>query len=568
MGKSRVTRSNGDSQSKNHKKPKKPKKPRNVTTTAKDGVGEFERVEAALDQPTIWKLERELPGPAATGSPRKLPEIFYPMMEILCGVFGSYRGGQSALQYEPTWEWFCDLMAYMHCKYNPDLEEYDVGKLKATNCLIAADWVYAREHWCKAYVHRLVEIAREDAAMIALELGYADPDEQIPSMVGRGLIKTGPNNLSRGRAMFGDGKVTREVGCRHRLLTPEEALAYLRQRHPEKEPSKDDIEKLRMACVVDRSTKGMLPKEELKGGASVYKTGKKDPKTKRNEIVIGYKTAFIGVRGNHSNDEVILDVRPVDGSEAAVATDMAIAAKRQLPGLLALCYDGALTGVYLRLLAREHVIGISPIAAKSVTKDRHGDDVRTEKSGFLAVMSHDREGHKCVHTYHHHGGAVVEVQLDANGKQTKHYLPDPKIELRTSSKRIYVVYYPTCTINPDVPPIKLQELRFNIAEDELAGAVANISENVRALPPGSDIYDAVYGWREAAENYNQQSDNAKYMNRARATTAERAYQGQAALMINKNGLARRLHYERLGMSPPAETRIKGNWPTGDLAPVA
>jgi len=220
-----------------------------------------------------------------------------------------------------------------------------------------------------------------------------------------------------------------------------------------------------------------------------------------------------------------------------------------------LCYDAALTGSYVRLLAREHIIGISPIAAKKVTKDRSGNDVRTEESGFLAVLSHDREGHKCVHTFHHHGGAVVEIELDANGKQTKRYLPDPKIELRQASTRIYVVYSPTRTVNPDEPPTKLHELRFNIAEAELAGAVTNISENVRALPPGSDVYDAVYGWREAAENYNQPSDNKKYLNRARATTAERAYLGQIPLMINKNGLARRLHFERAGTSPPAEILI-------------
>lgn len=157
---------------------------------------------------------------------------------------------------------------------------------------------------------------------------------------------------------------------------------------------------------------------------------------------------------------------------------------------------------------------------------------------------------ECIHTYHHHGGVVIEVTLDSTGRQQHAPLGAPRIEIRCKTREtIYATYSPTCTVDP-TRTIRLPELRFNTATEHAADEV-NISENVRAVPPGPGQFAQVKGWRQAVENLNCQSDAHKILRRARAVNAERALTGQIAVAINKNCLARALHYQRLGIQAPA-----------------
>lgn len=399
-------------------------------------------------------------------------------------------------------------------KYAPDDEPFDEKDLVATSPTTAQNFRDARDKWLKPHWDKLRGIFTDEAARVARQLGYCDPD-------GKGSI----NDLVRERMLVGDGKVTREYGAAYRPLTDEERAT--------------DPKYGKMSHVVDKRTGKILPVGEMGGSANLYKDG-------AGRIVLGFKNVRISVRDNvHSNSAVILDVAADSNkNEAELAVSMISDAARRLPGILGVVYDTALQGTHINTLARQGLVTVAPITAKENSGKGRNSSKRVEKTGPLAPQDHRLvDGSICTHQFTHNGGQVCEQKTNAAGAKTSHSLGDPHLELRPdkTAVRLYAAFTVTCDRHTALTGQTYQfQVRWNIAakpDPGHHGTPVNIAENVRAIPPRGPKYKACYGWRETIENENHQSDLHKYQSRGRAKTARNMLINEIGFAMVVNGVA-------------------------------
>lgn len=489
---------------------RKRKKKRTVVNRQKHRPGQFLKLRGVLDQPTLWEHAATIAPKSCEGAPRKLPEIAYLLMPSLSAIWGSFSKAETALNEPEVWEIFCKLLCEMQNRYRPQDEAFNLERLLATTPLTAQDFFDARRSWLTHCLESLEITFAKHAAEAARELGYADPD-------GPGSC----NNLTRTRTIAGDGKVTREPGSRYATLTKFEenlSVGITAKTH-----------------VVDKTTGEIIDAADMEGDAHLYITG--------GGPVVGFKTVRLSLRNDETNSTVIVAVkRPATKDEAGCAVDAALDVKRRLPAVLGLTYDTAIRGTHIRRLAREGgLVTTAPIAAKSVDKTTKK---RREKTGYVASVPHLRpdNGLPCEHQFHHEAGRLHELKLDSRGKKTLVACADPTVRIRHNkdTHRMYLEWEVLCDagLTAGSKPAVVDRLTWSITDD---GSDFNVAENLRALPPGSDRYAKVHGWRQTVENDNNQSDTAKSLRRGRSSRPEWNHLNEIGWAIVQNGVAIQRH---------------------------
>lgn len=489
---------------------------RRVRSTARDRQGLFSDVCGLLDQPLLWDFAASVPA-QVEGGPRKLPTIFYPTFAGLVNIVGSASEATATLgdRHGPMWGWLCEQICRFQAIYRPDDEPFDLADLKATTPVTAQNWYDARRTWLAPYFADLDAMFERGAATIARDVGYCAPTSD------------GVSRARRHATVVGDGKVTREVHARYRVLTEkEESAASGLSKHTH---------------VIDRVTGAVVRAADMASDAHLYTVGD-------GRVVIGFKQHRWSVRDDRPSSTVFLSVRrDLQRDEAAVAIDALGDICGKLPGVTHAVHDGAIRGTHIRQAAAMGVTMVAPVAAK---RQARNGAARVEKRGRTGVISHlDARGVECIHTLDYVGGRVFEVEHDSHGAEVLQPVDDPKIAFskprRDGKRRQYLTFKLNCRRDPldRGEVVSIPDLRFALTSTE---GELNVAENIRAIPPGSENYDRIYGWRQTTENDNNQSDASKYLRRARSARPDYSHIYEILLAATQNGRARQTY---LGTAP-------------------
>ena len=152
------------------------------------------------------------------------------------------------------------------------------------------------------------------------------------------------------------------------------------------------------------------------------------------------------------------------------------------------------------------------------------------------------------------------MEHDSRGGEVLQPVADPKIAFskprRDAKRRQYLTFKLTCRRDPldRGEVVSIPDLRFPLTSTD---GVLNVAENIRAIPPGTENYERIYGWRQTTENDNNQSDASKYLRRARSANPEHAHIYDILLAATQNGRARQLYrgtepFERPDEPPEAD----------------
>lgn len=494
------------------------------------------QIEALFATRALWELAAMVP-PQPTGGPRKLHPVIYCSMFGLQAIFGSFRKAEANLRKVTTgdgtglWDRLCDHAGAYQAEFRPADEPIDVAALKRRRPLTAQNFFDARASFLAPYMDQIENLFEAAADEAAREIGYADQDSE-------GSI----NNLVRERTATGDGKVVRALGTRYRLLTFDELISLRKKRR------RTD----RADFVVDTTTGELISPDDMIG-EELYKTG--------GGLKIGYKINAISIRDDHANSTVVLRLRMQrTTAEAQELTEAAIDVKAKHPGLLGFIMDGALTGTHHRQLMRRGIVPISPIKAESIAADGE----RTEKTGLIESITHTHpHGFECRHDLHYHGGEFGEYAIADDGESYFVSLGAPKIQHRPGKARdrMYALFTSTCRVglSHNEPTIELGDLRYDVAQDAALGKNGcNFAENIRLVPPGSDVYNRTYGWRENSENDNRQRDDEKWGARARSRTVQRQLWNEIGAALLQNGTALLLHRHRVATNTVTQVKRHGH----------
>lgn len=163
----------------------------------------------------------------------------------------------------------------------------------------------------------------------------------------------------------------------------------------------------------------------------------------------------------------------------------------------------------------------------------------------------------------HHGGEFGEYAVADDGESYFVSLGAPKIQHRPGKARdrMYAVFTPTCRVGlaDNEPTIELDELRYDVAQDAPLGKNGlDYAENMRLIPPRSDLYNRTYGWRENSETDNRQRDDKKWGARARSRTVPRQHWNELGGALLQDGTAVLLHRHRVVAGTVNEVKRHGH----------
>ncbi len=183
-----------------------------------------------------------------------------------------------------------------------------------------------------------------------------------------------------------------------------------------------------------------------------------------------------------------------------------------LPGNVGVITDTVSRGVHLDEMQREWSwVPFAPIAAAKV--DKKTGERLAEKEGFIRSHAFKNCTRGSIEIWHQ-GGWLTKGIYDESGKRNLvrlEWLGD----LRRKNKktyRMYVEYRAVCSCGEHTEVIR--ERTHSNDEDKARGF--NRAENVRLVPPGSKLYDAIYGRRQDAESQNRRIDDYLPLRRARS----------------------------------------------------
>lgn len=148
-----------------------------------------------------------------------------------------------------------------------------------------------------------------------------------------------------------------------------------------------------------------------------------------------------------------------------------------------------------------------------------------------------------MHTFYAHDGRLCEQVIDSSGKRQLVPCQDPTVRFRDNKNggyRQYLAWAVTCSAGqPEgATPVKVTELPWTVTDDT---SDFNVTENLRAVPPGSQRYDEAHGRRQSIENDNHQSDARKTLRRGRSSRPEWNHLNELGWAIMNNGIPLQRH---------------------------
>ncbi|RLU94587.1 hypothetical protein CTZ27_17870 [Streptomyces griseocarneus] len=444
-------------------------------------VLETTRVRALASSPDVYELARTLPSrpEGGPGRPNQFPDFVWVLFAGMTGIFGSARKTAAAMTDPVYWHLIREGVA--RC-------------LGPAEALALPPRGPSRNQWnyhsrrLHTQLPRMQETFRDLAAAQALAAGYAHDDGHHP-------IALPP----RERFVVGDGTVvasplrktaTRKAKKKRKAKTPDQPV---RRRKSRRDP----------------------------GAGWHYEGGEEED---GGHPVFGPKFVHLSVRGDRPLSRIILDMRYQPpgggyGGEAAIAVTMTTDAVRRLPGLLGVCWDGALRGKHRDTLMKAGLQVVSP---------QH-DGIQPRRLDPITTCPCSRQ-----HDLWAQDGAVHEAEILDTGDlhRTRCPILRPERRGRTGRTRWYHLIRLSCG--------NAHRIRLDTTPDDTRREF-NRAEHLRQHPPDTDGYIHCYRWRPDAESLNAQLDATLWNRRMIAYGAAQQTLIMLGFAIAQNALTRHLH---------------------------
>ncbi len=470
-------------------------------------MGTLQRLRAVLANPSTYEYAESLPAHDAAGP-----------------------GGRPRLY--PTWLWFavCALAdittsvrsAVAHLG-DPDV--WDLVRREAARHLGVPDGGLPEQppsrSWYLAERRRHIQPNIEAVARAAMRLGVNDALDQ-------GLLDPEkPWRLDdRTRRPMADGKVISPITS---ASSTDTRTVY------ERDPS-SGLRRPKM--VVDESTGELVV---------LRRPVRHDPEVKSYHTgdgrqVVGHKFVQVTVSGDQTNRRAFIGLGSVLGdkgeanSEADVLMELFGDLAHLAPGIVGPVTDTVLRGAHFELMQRLYGwVPIAPVAAKKL--DHKTGRRLEEKEGPLETYSFEGCEAGPVEVWYHRGRLRKLVWTDGSGAELVD-MAWHKVRRNRNAKgtwNVYVEYVLECHCGAHSKVVRQSTHRRS---SDPAGF--NRAENVRAVPPCSRAYDAVYPFRSASEGDNRAIDDHLWLRRARSYGRDRQLLDLVGHALHVNSLGRQL----------------------------
>lgn len=475
------------------------------------------RVRAIAHNPDLYVLAFEAI-PAAehrgAGRPAAFPDYVWVVFMAMVGAFGSARMAAAAMGDETYWGIVRDGVATC---------------LGPAEALALPTRGPSRNMWnwhskrLQLHLTAIQDVFRDLAAQQALDAGYADPG-----------IPCGLAEPDREHFAVGDGTVvaspirgtTKRKAQKARAEAAAKALEGEKQQaaaagKPEDAPSPDTAASPEVEVVP--AVDPPKPKR-VDPGAGWHGEGGEEGE---DHLVYGPKFVHVSVRSDKPLSRIVLDVRYQPpgggyGGEAAIAVAMVKDALAQLPGLVGVCWDGAMRGVHRDPLMKLGLLVVSP-----------------QHDGIVPRRLDPVTGCRCRarHDLWAKDGAVHGAEILDTGEL--HHTPCQVVRLekrgRGGRHRWYHVVRLACG----------NEHRIRLDATEQDGRTGfNRAEHLRQHPPDSDGYTRTYHWRPDAESLNSTLDATLWNRRMIAYGPAQQTLVMLGFALAQNSLTRYLHQRR------------------------
>lgn len=234
----------------------------------------------------------------------------------------------------------------------------------------------------------------------------------------------------------------------------------------------------------------------------------------------GTKFVFTSVRGPGFYNKVALAMdKQVKGGrgEMEIGTSQMHRIIGQAgTGVRAVAWDGAMSGVHIDALMREHgLVVVSPTIAKQNPDGHragHKSKTRVEKEHPYGTLEFRSDKGPCEHELHTRGGRLGQVVTDTASKRTWVPLRIDKLTRggAPGSYRFYQELTIACPTNDDEDTGTLGSHTYRlplVESDKDTASGFNRSEYLRQIPPDTKAYARAYGRRPPAESDNAQRES-------------------------------------------------------------
>jgi hypothetical protein len=428
----------------------------------KPTASSLEKVEAILNNPSIYALASAIPGPTKSGRRRDYPTFMLLVFNSLLSVWRSGRQVEAELSHPLVWRHMRRIVR----RRFPD----DPSMHLPQQPMRRHHYVYGRDRYLTdpAILERLGEIHRELATGQAKEAGLLDPD--------------GPGSYTHpdlSRVLHADGKV----------VTP--------------------LFKARPGQFrVDAKTGEIVPIRS-EADAALHFEGD-------GEAAWGTKFVMVATRSPMGRFILDLDRVPDPGSEAAVAVSCFERLAPHVPGTQAIVYDTALRGVHHQKILRE--LGIVPVNMVAAAETFGSKTLKRKiKRREKTVHVEDKEVTRT-------DGSMITVRLFSRAGAIGMMRPTEAGELEfapLARKRTHRMKAADSGLYRWYNDYRLPEhigggqitvrLHQNEADHKRK---FNRTENVRPIPPSDPDFPRLYGRRNDSESLNRSLEDTLFLGRA------------------------------------------------------
>jgi hypothetical protein len=232
------------------------------------------------------------------------------------------------------------------------------------------------------------------------------------------------------------------------------------------------------------------------------------------EIVWGLKFATASVRSDEGR--FMLGAEHVENDEAAAALRLLHRVRLSAPGAQAVVWDMALRGEHLQqiltLLGLVPVVQVHAKANRGKGKGRKkGEYVpKTADIDDITVMM-PNGSEQIVHIAAKDGWACIKTLTDTGDP---HYEPLKTIRIQQHKNKATYYWWAYYRLPPEYGGREIALRLDRTQEDDRRGL--NRTENLRAIPEGSDDFDRLWGLRPDAESINNSIEESLWKKKASA----------------------------------------------------
>lgn len=523
-----------------HRKSKKKIKQYTLT----DKMSHNHQIDAVAAFPATYELAATIPPKedGTPGCPRDFPAWALVIYSQAIAITGSASATEAFLDYPGVWE---RVVRHAAAHHQQDYATFLAAEMRKTHAPRRHHWDYFKEiHGDHLEEYGFTEAFRKAAAEQAVEQGLLDPNARFSAA-----------HPDRRNTVTGDAKYyalpsdwTRE----YEVEDPNAEVPVLKIDPETGEPIKHRV-----------AEQGRIGKQ---GGSA------------EGEYAYGALYGHLAVRDEDKHTRIVLDVEIVPpgmgegGGDAGIALNMLRRLKKIAPGVQHSVYDGAVRGTHVNAALRAGINLTAPIHAKSSETGRsHVKAGRVEKQRYFETLT-TKDGHgatKCEHRFDAIAGRVHEVHRpDVEGAPRTTALPYTVELAGQHTYRAYNLLRINCPHGEKTGRggTRFHEHRVPITEQPGdRQREFNRAEQTRAVPPGTDAYDEMIGWRQDSESLHNTAQRAFYGGRLPAYKAG----GQTLLMLSlalrENALSHYRHnrWNHTGgppLPPPAPPPTDGDPP--------